>query len=57
MNKDIKAYNDEQAPGDAAICNALAREIDKQMKDAESKIWHRHPVWFLMATRLLASVN
>jgi len=47
MNKDIKAYNDEQAPDDAAICNTLAKEIDKQMKDAESKIWHRHPVWFL----------
>lgn len=47
MNKDIKAYNDAQEPEDAAICNTLAKEIDKQLKEAESKIWHRHPVWFL----------
>ncbi|MCG2615938.1 DUF1801 domain-containing protein [Terrimonas sp. NA20] len=47
MNKDVKAYNDEQLPEDAAICNALAKEIDKHLPDAESKIWHRHPVWFL----------
>lgn len=47
MNKDIKAYNDEQTPDDAAVCNALAKEINKQLKDAENKIWHRHPVWFL----------
>lgn len=47
MNKDIKAYNDGQATADAAICNALAKEIDKNLPEAESKIWHRHPVWFL----------
>ncbi len=47
MNKDIKAYNEEQATEDAAICNALAKEIDKSLPEAESKIWHRHPVWFL----------
>jgi hypothetical protein len=47
MNKDIKAYNDSQSPDDTAICNALAKEIDKNLPDAESKIWHRHPVWFL----------
>ncbi|MBO9660882.1 MAG: DUF1801 domain-containing protein [Chitinophagaceae bacterium] len=47
MNKDIKAYNDEQAAEDAAICHALAKEIDKNLPEAESKIWHRHPVWFL----------
>jgi hypothetical protein len=47
MNKEIKAYNDEQSPEEAAICNALAKEIDKNLPEAESKIWHRHPVWFL----------
>jgi len=47
MHKDIKAYNDTLSPEDTTICNVLAREIDKSLKTAESKIWHRHPVWFL----------
>ncbi len=47
MNKDIKDYNDSQSPTDKAICDLLAREIDLHMKEAENKIWHRHPVWFL----------
>ena len=25
----------------------LAAEIDKRLPEAQSKIWHRHPVWFL----------
>ena len=47
MNKDVKAYNNSQKAGDKAICNLLAGEIDSVLKDAENKIWHAHPVWFL----------
>ena len=47
MNKDIQAYNDSQTADDQAICNRLAEEIDRNLPHAESKIWHRHPVWFL----------
>src|SRR5678815_3573213 len=47
MNKDVKAYNNSQSPGDKAICNALADEIDNNLTKAENKIWHAHPVWFL----------
>lgn len=47
MNKDIQAYNDTQTADDQAICNRLAEEIDRHLPYAESKIWHRHPVWFL----------
>jgi hypothetical protein len=47
MNKEIQAYNDAQAAGDSAICNLLAQEIDRHLSNAENKIWHRHPVWFL----------
>ncbi len=47
MHKDILAYNSEQSTPDKAICKKLAQEIDKHLPDAESKIWHRHPVWFL----------
>ena len=32
---------------DQAICDVLRREIDAGLPDADSKIWHGHPVWFL----------
>ena len=47
MNADIKAYNESQEAIDREICELLAAEIDKRLPAAESKIWHRHPVWFL----------
>ncbi len=47
MNPDIKSYNNAQADEDKKICNLLAKEIDKTLPDAENKIWHAHPVWFL----------
>jgi hypothetical protein len=47
MNKDTKSYNNSQSLSDKKICNILAEEIDKNLKGAENKIWHRHPVWFL----------
>ena len=47
MNKDVKAYNDSQTDENKKICNALAKEIDKGLPEAENKIWHAHPVWFL----------
>ena len=47
MNKEIKAYNDKQTSGDKKICNILATEIDRGLREAENKIWHAHPVWFL----------
>lgn len=47
MNKDIQDYNNRQAADDKAICDVLRKEIDTVLKEAESKIWHGHPVWFL----------
>jgi hypothetical protein len=47
IHKDIQAYNAAQSAGDQRICAALAKAIDQHLPDAESKIWHRHPVWFL----------
>lgn len=47
MNKDIKAYNNTQTASDKKICNLLAEEISKGLPEAENKIWHAHPVWFL----------
>lgn len=47
INHDILAYNNAQAEGDRAICNLLAEEISRQLPNAENKIWHAHPVWFI----------
>ena len=47
IHKDIRAYNASQSAGDKRICDALAKAIDQHLPDAENKIWHRHPVWFL----------
>lgn len=47
MHPDIEDYNDAQAPGDRAICRLLAKHIDRGLPEAESKVWHAHPVWFL----------
>ncbi len=47
MNKEVKAYNDTLSAENREICNVLAREINLNMPEAENKIWHAHPVWFL----------
>lgn len=47
MNKDIQAYNNAQSSGDKKICNLLAKAISNNLPEAENKIWHAHPVWFL----------
>ncbi|RFB05299.1 DUF1801 domain-containing protein [Parvularcula marina] len=43
----IDQYHDAQASEDQQICALLRQEIDRAFPDAESKIWHGHPVWFL----------
>ncbi len=47
MHPDTRKYNEAQAPEDRAICELLAREIDRSLPEAENRIWHAHPVWFL----------
>ncbi len=47
MNEEIKTYNNKQTSDDKAICNLLAKTIDSELTQAESKMWHAHPVWFL----------
>jgi hypothetical protein len=47
IHKDIRAYNKGQSVADKRICDLLAKTIDSNLKGAENKIWHRHPVWFL----------
>lgn len=47
MNTAIQDYNNAQSSTDQEICNRLAALIDENLTDAENKIWHAHPVWFL----------
>jgi len=47
VHPDTESYNDAQEPGDRAICRLLAEQIDRGLPEAENKVWHAHPVWFL----------
>src|SRR5690606_35132697 len=46
-NEQIAAYSAALSPENREICDALAEEINRGLPEAESKIWHAHPVWFL----------
>jgi hypothetical protein len=43
----IQAFNEAQAGEDREICDRLRRVIDRELPEADSRIWHAHPVWFL----------
>ncbi|MNK00763.1 hypothetical protein D3C87_185540 [compost metagenome] len=47
MQVEIQSYNDAQLSSDKAICDLLAATIDTNLPEAENKLWHAHPVWFL----------
>lgn len=44
---EIIAYNQSKSPAIAAACDLLATTICAELPEAENKIWHAHPVWFL----------
>lgn len=47
MHPDIVSYNSALDAGAKAVCDVLAHEIELALPEAESKVWHGHPVWFL----------
>lgn len=47
MKAEVKAFHEAQSAEEREICDLLYEEIRRAMPDAEYKIWHRHPVWFL----------
>ena len=47
MHPDILKYNTQQEPSHKKVCDLLAKEIERRLPEAESKVWHAHPVWFL----------
>lgn len=46
MHTDIATYNNIQTSDDKTICDEIAKAIDSVLTEADSKIWHAHPVWF-----------
>ena len=53
MNIEIQAYNDKQSTFDKEICDLLAKTINSELTEAESKVWHAHPVWFLQGNPIV----
>lgn len=47
MNSDVTAYNKSHEGDSREVCELLASEIMKGLPDAENKVWHGHPVWFI----------
>jgi hypothetical protein len=47
MHPDTVEFNERQDPEDREICTLLAEQIDRHLPEAENRIWHAHPVWFL----------
>ena len=47
MKKEILEFNSGKTSVEKEICDKLAACISKYLPEAKSKIWHRHPVWFL----------
>jgi uncharacterized protein YdhG (YjbR/CyaY superfamily) len=47
MHHDILSCNENLEPDHRQVCELLARQIDTHLPEADSKLWHAHPVWFL----------
>ena len=47
MHPEIKKFNDSLAGIEMGICDQLASIIYQELPEADDKVWHRHPVWFL----------
>lgn len=46
-HESIDAFHAALNGADRATCDMLRREADAVLPEAEAKIWHAHPVWFL----------
>lgn len=47
MGSDVAEYISKQTETDKEICERLQIEISQLLLEAENKVWHAHPVWFL----------
>lgn len=47
MEIEVKKYHELLEARDRSICEKLYEIISRELPDAENKVWHAHPVWFL----------
>lgn len=47
IHTDIHQYHKVLSSSDQEICDMLGTIIAKTLPEAQNKIWHRHPVWFI----------
>jgi hypothetical protein len=47
MNEAIKLYNKDLPDSEQKVCNTLYSIISDGLPEAENKLWHGHPVWFI----------
>lgn len=47
IDPEIQIYHDTLSSAEQEIVSLLYKEICKHLPEAEKKVWHRHPVWFL----------
>lgn len=47
MHEETTQYNKAQVPEDQRTCELLAQEIERSLPEADNKVCHAHPVWFL----------
>jgi len=53
FREEILKYNNSLSHSDKDICDLLKDIIDSNLKNAENKIWHAHPVWFLVGNPIV----
>jgi len=47
MLTEIRNYNEQLSADERGVCDALMHLIQDEMPEANAKIWHKHPVWFI----------
>jgi hypothetical protein len=47
IHADVRKYNESHDADDRQIYELLSHEIERALPEAENKVWHAHPVWFL----------
>ena len=57
MLPEIKAYNENKTPDRQAICERLYQELSTGLPNAENKLWHGAPVWFLAGNPIVGYHN
>lgn len=53
MHPDIQKYTNNQIGENYLICSLLSEIIMENFPEADNKIWHAHPVWFLDGNPIL----